>query len=192
MTRKRTLSTLLPCLLFYGIAVAQVRQIDAANSTIKVQVSKAGILSAFGHDHEITAPIASGTLDAGVKRVELHIDAASMKVVDPGSSDKDRAEIQSAMLGPEVLDANQYREIVFRSTAVERQSEGKWRVTGDLTLHGQSRPIVLEVVADQGGHYAGTARIRQTEFAIKPVNAAGGTVRVKDEVQIDFDIRLSK
>lgn len=191
MTRNQIFSTLLPCFLFSGFGAAQVRQIDTANSTVKVHVSKAGVLSAFGHDHEIAAPITSGTVDAGAKRVEIHINATSMKVVDPGGSDKDRAEIQSTMLGPDVLDANQYREIVFRSTAAEGQSEGKWRVTGDLTLHGQSRPVVLEV-ADEGGHYAGTARIRQTEFAMKPVKVAGGTVRVKDEVQIEFDIRLSK
>ncbi len=190
MTRKRIFSTLLPCFVFSGVAVGQVRRIDAANSTIRVHVSKAGLLSAFGHDHQIAAPIASGTVDAGARRVELHIDATSMKVVDPGTSDKDRAEIQSTMLGPEVLDATEYRDIVFRSTAAEQQSEGKWRVTGDLTLHGQSRPVAVEVTS-QDGQYTGTARIRQTDFGIKPVKVAGGTVRVKDEVQIEFDIRLT-
>ena len=167
MTRKRIFSTFLLCFLFSSVGPAQVRQIDAASSTIKVHVSKSGVLSAFGHDHEIDAPIVSGTLDVGAKRVELHVNAAAMKVVDPGASEKDRAEIQSTMLGPEVLDANQYREIVFRSTAATQQSEGIWRVNGDLTLHGQSRPIVLDVTG-QGGHYAGRVRIRQTDFAIKP------------------------
>ena len=189
MTRSRIFSILLPCLLSCAVALAQLRQIDAAHSTIKVHVSKAGVLSAFGHDHEIAAPIASGAVDATVKRVELRISTASMKVLDPGTSDKDRAEIQRTMLGPEVLDVNQYREIVFRSNAADQQGEGKWRVTGDLTLHGQSRPVVVEV-REQGGNYAGTARIKQSDFAIKPVKVAGGTVRVKDEVQIEFDIRL--
>ena len=190
MTRKRIFSTFLLCFLFSSGATAQVRRIDAASSTVKVHVTKSGVLSAFGHDHEIDAPIVSGTLDVGAKRVELHVNAAAMKVVDPGASEKDRAEIQSTMLGPEVLDANQYREIVFRSTAATQQSEGIWRVNGDLTLHGQSRPIVLDVTG-QGGHYAGRVRIRQTDFAIKPVKVAGGTVRVKDEVQIEFDIHVS-
>jgi polyisoprenoid-binding protein YceI len=189
MTRKPIFSILLPWFLASGVAEAQVRQIDAANSTVKVHVSRAGVLSAFGHDHEIAAPIASGTVDAGAQRVELHINATAMKVTDPGASDKDRAEIQSTMLGPEVLDSNQYREIIFRSTSAERQSEEKWRVTGNLTLHGQNRPVVVEATG-QGGHYAGTARIRQKEFGIKPVKIAGGTVRVKDELQIDLDIRL--
>lgn len=190
MNRKRIFSALLPWLLTTGVAAAQVRQIDAAKSSIKVHVSKAGVLSAFGHDHEIAAPIASGTVDVGAQRVELQIHTTAMKVMDPGASDKDRAEIQSTMLGPEVLDANQYREIAFRSTAAERQSEGRWRVSGDLTLHGQSRPVVVEVTG-QGDEYAGTARIRQTEFGIKAVKVAGGTVRVKDEVQIEFTIRVS-
>ena len=51
---------------------------------------------------------------------------------------------------------------------------------------------VTVTVKDQGGHYVGSARIKQTEFGIKPVKVAGGTVKVKDELHIDFDIQLAK
>jgi len=58
---------------------------------------------------------------------------------------------------------------------------------GNLMLHGQTRPIDLRVVNTQL-HYRGMAVHQQTEFGIKPITVGGGTIKVKDEVKIDFDI----
>ena len=58
---------------------------------------------------------------------------------------------------------------------------------GDLTLHGTSRPLTL-VVVRRDGRCRGTVSIRQRDFGIQPISIAGGTVKVKDEVHIDFDI----
>jgi polyisoprenoid-binding protein YceI len=93
------------------------------------------------------------------------------------------------MLGPKVLDAAGHPEIVFRSTDVEAAGAGSWRVTGNLTLRGQTRTVVVEVRED-GEHYVGTSSFKQTEFGIEPVKVAGGAVRVKDEIRIEFNIRL--
>jgi polyisoprenoid-binding protein YceI len=169
---------------------AEVHRIDTAASTVIVKVSKTGVLSAFGHDHQIQAPIAAGTVDTENRKVELRINSTALKVMDSEISQKDRAEIQSTMLGPQVLDAEQHRDIVFRSTAAEHLPDGSWRVTGDLTLHDQSKPVVVQVT-EQGGKYVGVAHIRQADFGIKPVKVAGGTVRVKDEVRIEFTIQLA-
>src|SRR5689334_829271 len=86
-----------------AVTWGQPRAIDAAKSTMTVRVYKAGALGALGHDHEITAPVESGSVDASAKKVELHVKAASLKVADPKASDKDRPEIQKTMLGPQVL-----------------------------------------------------------------------------------------
>jgi polyisoprenoid-binding protein YceI len=169
---------------------AQPRTIDTAKSVMTVRVFKAGVLSAFAHDHEIAAPIASGTVDTTARKVELRTKAASLKVEDKEASEKDRAQIQSTMTGPEVLDVERHAEIVFRSTSAE-SAGGGWQVHGELTLHGQTRPVVVEV-REEGGHYIGTARLKQSDFDIKPVKVAGGTVRVKDEVRIEFNIVLAR
>src|SRR5205807_5843187 len=94
-------------------ANAQPRTIDAAQSVMTVRVYKAGLLSALGHDHEIAAPIAGGMVDTTARQVELHAKAGALKVHDTEGSEKDHAEIQSTMLGPQVLDAERYSEIVF-------------------------------------------------------------------------------
>jgi polyisoprenoid-binding protein YceI len=177
-------------LAWTACAVAQPRAIDAGKSVMTVRVYKAGLLSAMGHNHEIAAPVAAGTVDAGARQVELHVHARALEVRDPGVSDKDRAEIQSNMLGKQVLDAEGNPEIVFRSTGAEAAGAGSWKVTGDLTLRGQTHAVVVEVRED-GEHYVGTARFKQTEFGIQPIKVAGGAVRVKDEIAIEFNIQLA-
>jgi polyisoprenoid-binding protein YceI len=169
----------------------QSKPIDAAHSTMTVHVFKTGALSAFGHDHEISAPVAAGSVDLAGRKVELRVDAPALRVMDAKASDKDRGEIQSTMLGPEVLDAQSFKEIRFRSTSAEQASPGAWTVAGDLTLHGQTRPVSVQV-REKDGRYSGSCKLKITEFGIKPVKAAGGAVRVKDEVQIDFDIQVAR
>jgi polyisoprenoid-binding protein YceI len=181
------LATLIACAAAWG----QSKPIDTAHSTITVHVFKTGMLSAFGHDHEIAAQLAEGSVDATARKVELRVNAPALRVVDSKASEKDRAEIQSTMLGPDVLDAQNFKEIRFRSTNASQSSPGAWTVAGDLTLHGQTRPVTLQV-REKDGRYSGTGKLKITDFGIKPVKAAGGAVRVKDEVQIDFDIQVAR
>ncbi len=173
-----------------GTAKAQQRVIDTEKSVMTVRVYKAGLLSAFGHDHEIAAPVA-GKVDSAAHTVELHTNASALRVRDPKASEKDRDEIQKTMLGPDVLDAARYPEIVFRSTAAEPMGTGSWKVRGTLALHGQTQPVTVEV-RENAGHYQGNSLLKLADFDIKPIRVAGGTVRVKDEIRIEFDIQLAR
>lgn len=166
----------------------QQRAIDTARSTLTVRVYKSGMFSAFGHDHEISAPIASGSVDPAARRVELRVRSAALQVRDPGASEKDRADIQQTM-DSQVLEVKRYPEIGFRATSAQSSGTGSWSLHGDLTLHGETRPVTVQV-RDDGGHYVGAASLRQSDFGIKPVKIAGGTVKVKDEVRVEFDIQL--
>ena len=172
-------------------ASGQQRTIETGRSVITVHVAKAGVFSALGHDHTISAPIAEGTVDTAERKVALRMNAAALRVIDTEASEKDRAEIQSTMLGPEVLDVQRHPEIVFRSTEIEKTGEGSWGVRGNLTLHGQTQPVRVEL-HENGGRYLGTSQVKQTDFGITPVKVAGGTIRVKDEVRIQFEIQLAR
>ncbi|HMC62452.1 MAG TPA: YceI family protein [Candidatus Solibacter sp.] len=172
-------------------AKAEQHTIDTAKSVMTVRVYKAGVLSAFGHDHEIAASIAGGKVDSAAHTVELHTNASALRVRDPKASEKDRDEIQKTMLGPDVLDAGRYPEIVFRSTAAEPMGTGSWKVQGTLTLHGQTQPVTVEV-RETAGRYVGNSLLKLADFGIKPVRIAGGAVKVKDEVRIEFDIQLAR
>jgi polyisoprenoid-binding protein YceI len=168
---------------------AQQRNIDTQKSTLTIHVGKTGALSTFGHEHEIHAPIHSGTADTGAHpAVEIHVNARELRVIDKAASDKERAEVQKTMLGPEVLDSETHQEIVFKSTAADSTGQGRWTLRGNLTLRGQTRPVTVQVTL-RDGRYTGETTVKQTDFGITPPGKAG--VRAKDEVKIEFDIRLA-
>jgi polyisoprenoid-binding protein YceI len=160
---------------------------QAPHSSFTIHLGKTGLFSAVGHNHVVVAPIAHGSIDAKAMAVEITVVTAQMKVTDSDVSEKDRAEIESTMLGPKVLDAARFPEIRFNSSRVEQTSPGHIRVMGTLMLHGVSKELVFEVTGDTM-HYQGKTKIKQTAFGIKPVTVGGGTVKVKDEVEIDFDV----
>jgi polyisoprenoid-binding protein YceI len=164
------------------------KTIDTRRSVITIHVGKSGLFSAAGHDHWVSAPITSGEIgDTGAGHVNFVVNARALKVKpDAQVNLKDEAQIQETMQ-QKVLESEQYPLIQFRSSSVAQVAGGSWKVTGELTLHGVSKSIVVSV-NQVGEAYSGDARIKQTDFAIQPVRAAGGTVKVKNELDIHFDI----
>lgn len=172
-------------LLCCSLSLAQSASIDITRSKITIHVDKTGLFSFAGDKHEIAAPIASGTVDEKAGTVEFTIDARKLQVLDPQLDEKKRAEVQKTMHSPAVLDSTQYPTIKFHSTKAPPAGANAWNVTGDLTLHGQTHPVSVSVKKEKGA-YSGSARLKQTDFGITPVAVAGGTVKVKDELKLDF------
>jgi polyisoprenoid-binding protein YceI len=172
-----------------GLGVsAQQHNIDTQKSTLTIHVGKTGVFSGLGHEHEVRAPIHSGTADTGPHpAVEVHVDARELSVIGKDEPEKDRAEVEKTMLGPEVLDSEHHQEIVFKSTGAEPAGPGSWTLHGNLALRGQTRPVRMQVTL-KDGRYTGETIVKQTDFGIKPPGKAG--VRAKDEVKIVFDVRL--
>ena len=163
---------------------AAERQIDPGESTITIHVGKTGLFSAAGHEHIVKAPIAQGTIDdGGAAHVTFGVEAARLMV----QPEEHRAEIQHTMQ-ERVLESSRYPEIRFASDKVQPDGAGRWDIAGTLMLHGQSKPLQVRVqlVRDE---YWGTALIKQSDFGIQPVSAGGGTVKVKNELKIDFSIK---
>lgn len=63
-------------------------------------------------------------------------------------SDKDQAEVQANMQ-TKVLEWSVYPEIVFQSTHVQRKGDNAWKVSGDLTLHGVTKSLTLDVAREK-------------------------------------------
>jgi len=165
--------------------------VDAERSKLTVHVEKSGLFSAFAHNHVIEAPIASGELDVEKQTVSLTFDTRQMKVLDPGVKDSERTQVDQTMKSDQVLDVQRFPEIRFVSTSVTRQAGGGYQVRGDLTIHGVTHPIDLPVsFASQ--RYTGSTKLKQTDYGITPVNIAGGTVKVKDVIEIEFEIVSGK
>ena len=181
--------------------VARYR-IDASRSRFTVHGSADGLFSMFGHDPVIAicgfggdARVIPGTLEAG--SLLMLVQADSLAVVNK-VSDKDRLEMERAMR-EEVLEVARYPEVVFMSTNVSshRTAEGQYRarITGSLSLHGVTREEVLDAQVTVNGsslRAQGEFPLRQTDYNIKPFAAAAGTLKLKDELKLSFDIVAEK
>lgn len=120
-------------------------------------------------------------------RIEFTVQAAALMVKpDPKVDAKTQATIQLDM-EEMTLEVKKFPQIAFRSTHTEKIGNGQWKVDGDLSLHGVTRPVSLNV-KQSGDSWVTHTVLKQTDFGIKPISVAGGMVKVKDEVQLDFQI----
>lgn len=177
--------------------------IDAQRSTFVAQAFATGLLSAFGHDPRIAIRNFGGDLSfrlAGLtvegSRLNIRIQADSLEVIDD-ISEKDKEEIHRKM-SEEVLEMDRFPEILYECSRVSGSGSGDryWvALNGELTLHGvtKSVPISARVIINGSSvRAAGDFSIRQSDYEIAPVSAAGGAIKLKDEVKLTFDIVARK
>lgn len=177
-----------------------VSELDATRSRVIVEVGKAGAFSfVAGHSHKIQAPI-RGTLSVDPDHPEgasaaFEIRKGDLKVMDDGEPPGDAPKVQETMASEQVLDVSRYPTVTFKSRDVQvRQRSGNaldLTINGDLTLHGNTRFIAVSVHAELAPGTVtaqGTFSVKQTDYGMKPVSVAGGTVRVKDELKVRFTI----
>jgi polyisoprenoid-binding protein YceI len=175
-------------------------KIDPASSNLVVRVGRAGLLAFAGHDHEVAVPVIEGrvTLDrTNVNRssVSAQFDAAAMTVTGRGEPPADVPEVQRVMRSDRVLDVARYPRIAFSSRRISLVEASPDRMTlrveGQLTLRGITQPVTVPVEVRLSGDRltaTGKAIVQQTLFGIRPVTAGAGTVRVKDDVEVVFNI----
>jgi polyisoprenoid-binding protein YceI len=162
-------------------------------------VGKTGLFSAPAHDHEIGVKSFSGRVvipKAGASggSLEMEVDAPSLVVLDKKPSEEDKKKIFNSMHN-EVLESAKHQKITFKSVSVsdvnKTGNDNYSLVNGDLTLHGVTKRIAVPVAATvtpQQLRATGKYTLKQTDFGIKPYSAAGGTIKVKDEVVVNFNI----
>ena len=150
------------------------------------------MLSAAAHDHTINAPISSGTIrESTAPHIEFSVETAKMTVKPDARIDaEDQATIQTHM-EEMTLETKKFPEITFRSSRIERIADGQWKVDGDLSLHGVTKPVSL-TVKQTGDFWTTHTVLKQTDFGIKPISIGGGMIKVKNEVEIDFQIFVSQ
>jgi polyisoprenoid-binding protein YceI len=172
-------------------------RIDPSRSRFTVQAFAAGLLSAFAHSPTFAVRDYGGEVRLGSTAQSLELELT----VNPGSleledrvSDSDRREIETRMRD-EVLETSRYREIVYRGGAVRADTTGQGRyrlvIGGDLTLHGVTRPHEIDaelIVFGDGLRLGGGSTLRMSDYGIKPVTALGGTIKLKDELRLSFDL----
>jgi polyisoprenoid-binding protein YceI len=198
----RRVLILCPFLVLLAVSLCSgqnIYEIDPARSKIEIRLKTSGFLSFLGDEHLIFGPIAQGRIihyaEAVEKSfVEVEVKTDQIKVQDPDLDEEDRREVQQTMESERVLGVKQYPKISFKSSLIRRMDDGQLLIAGDLTLRGRTRRVTLRATIESTEPHlkaSGRCRFKQTEFGIKPVTAGAGMVRVKDEIELTFQIHAT-
>ena len=132
--------------------------------------------------------------DVAHSSVKLEFPTAGIRVIDPKENEKDRAEVQKTM-ETEVLHVSEYPPVTCESTEIDPDCAlNRMRLRGNLTIRGKTLPVIISVMVTRlsDGTYRvdGEYKFKQSSFLIKPIQLAGGTVKVKDELETQFELFL--
>lgn len=168
--------------------------IDPSHSQVEFTVKHMMISKVRGYFTGVSGQLILDDDDLAHSSVEVEIDTASVSTRD----EKRDEHLRSA----EFFDVEQYPTIIFKSTKVEAKDDDELRISGDLTIHGETRPVVLD--ATYQGHgvnpwgagvisYEASAKISRRDFKMEfnvPLDTGG--VLVGDDVNITIEIEASK
>ena len=176
------------------LAHADTWQIDPAHTNVEFTVRHMMISNVKGQFQKTSGTITTNGNDPASATIDATIDASSIDT----RVDKRDAHLKS----PDFLDVAKFPTITFKSTKVEADGPNKWKVTGDLTLHGVTKPVVLDVegsgppIQVMGNTRAGasaTAKIKRSDFGLTWNKALeSGGVMVGDDVAISIDVEAVK
>lgn len=176
--------------------------VEAKRSTFTVRAFATGLLSAFAHSPTISIPDVEGEVLLNPDAVQdsslrLVMHAEALTAVGD-ISEKDREEIDRRMR-QEVLESQSFPDIVFecQGASASQTGEGQYGLVlnGELTLHGvtRSQPVSARLsLSGDGLRAAGEFSLRLSDYEIPPVGAAGGTIKLKDELKLSFNISARK
>lgn len=171
-------------------------RLEPTQSRFTVQVFASGLLSFVGRDPTFSIRDFEGEVTFGDDmianmRLDLRVRSRSLALADGAAH---RGDTETRM-NDDVLDVAAFPNITYMATAAiaERVSPGRYRVglEGTLTIRGFARPhraaVDVRVFSD-GIRIKGDTRVRMSEYNIPPVAALGGTIRLKDEAILAFDL----
>jgi polyisoprenoid-binding protein YceI len=177
-----------------GSAFANEWQIDSSHTTAQFSIKHMMVATVRGQFQKVTGTVNLDDADQAKATVDVTIDASTIDTREP----KRDAHLKSA----DFFDVAKYPTITFKSTRVEKAGTGKFKVTGDLTMHGQTHPVTLSVdtltaaVKTPWGSMSrgvsATGKLNRKDWGLtwnKPIDAVGG-VLVSDEVTLQIDAEL--
>ncbi len=168
-------------------------QIDSTHSSAQFSVRHMMVANVRGGFEKMSGSVLWDGKTLSGAQVEVTIDAASINTREP----KRDNHLRSA----DFFDVATYPTLTFKSTKLEPVGSGRLKMTGDLTMHGVTRPVVFdvtgptEIVSDgRGTSRAGAtaaATLSRKEFGLTWNRAIEtGGVLVGDEVTLTVDVSL--
>jgi polyisoprenoid-binding protein YceI len=187
---KNVLLAFLGVIFFYNTAIAAEYTIDKAHSEVTFKVKHLGISYVYGNFGEFEGTYTFEPTTPSESSVQATIKTTS---IDTGNSKRD-----DHLRNPDFFEASAYPLITYRSKAIENASASGFKVIGDLTMHGVTKEVVLDVVyngaaTDPGGNertaFSATTELNRKDFGLtwNKLLETGGVI-VGDEIKINLEI----
>jgi polyisoprenoid-binding protein YceI len=170
-------------------------KLDPAHSGAEFKVKHMMISNVKGSFTGLSGTLTEHATDSTLSSVEASIDVSTVSTGDPQRD----GHLKSA----DFFDVEKYPTMTFKSTKVAQKSEGEYAVTGDLTIHGVTRPATFAVegpsapAKDPYGYtrigLSATARINRKDFGLTwNATLETGGILVGEDVQITLDLEFIK
>jgi polyisoprenoid-binding protein YceI len=182
-------------LLSPALSLASTWDVDPAHSNVEFSVRHMMVSTVKGQFQKVTGTVVLDDKDATKSTVEVSIETASIDTREP----KRDAHLKSA----DFFDAAKFPALTFKSTKIEKAGKGKFKVTGDLAMHGVTKPVVLVVegpsasIKDPYGRTVkgvmATGKLDRKDWGMTWNKAldTGGMV-VSDEVKLEINAELAE
>ena len=178
-----------------GGAAASGWKIDPAHSSAQFSVRHMAISTVRGAFSKVNGVIALDDKDITKSTVDVTIEVTTVDTREPGRDNDLRSD--------KFFDVAHFPTMTFKSKKVEQLSPGKLKVTGDLTIRGTTKEVVLDVegptapVKDPWGNQraaaTATAKVNRQDFGVKwNATMDNGGVVVGDDVNITIDVEMIK
>jgi polyisoprenoid-binding protein YceI len=172
-----------------------VARYDASSAECWVFTFKEGLLSPVAHDLRLRVGSFWVEVAEGAGSVEASFDTSSLSVDTPmkdgapnpsALSAADRLKI-AGQIREDVLHSARYPAAKFRSSSVTARADGGYDLTGELTLHGVTKPLVARTTLALGRQQL-ELTLHQPDFGITPYRAMLGTLKIRPGVQIRLTV----
>lgn len=178
-----------------GLALATTYEVDPAHTSASFTVKHMMVTNVRGEFSKVSGTVNFDDKNPTRSTVEATIDAASVTT---------RNDMRDNHLrSPDFFDVQKFPTITFKSTKVTSAGKGKLKVDGELTIHGVTKPVILNVegpspeMKDPFGNVrrglTATTHIKRSDYGLKWNKALeGGGVLVGDDVAIEIDAEMTK
>ncbi|WGM37271.1 YceI family protein [Caulobacter sp. NIBR1757] len=162
---------------------------DSAHSKITWSINHFGYSTYVGQFSKVEGTVSLDPKKAADARLDVTIDAGSVGTLNPA--------LDTHLKSADFLDTAKFPTATFKATTIKLTGKSTADITGDLTLHGVTRPVTVAATFNQGGvnpvdktyslGFAGKAKIKRTDFGITAYAPALG-----DEVTLELEAELKK
>ncbi len=181
-------------------AISGTYKLDKAHASLLFRVSHMGFSNYTARFKRFDATLNLDTAVPSNSKLEVTVDATSLETDFP---DPKVVDFNAQLQNDQWLDTAKYPEITFRSTGIGMTSPNSALVTGDFTLHGVTKPLILNVIFN-GGYpgmemdpnarvgFSGKAILKRSDFGISAgIPAPGSNMGVSDEVDVIVEAEFS-